>query len=319
MSKTVTISEQEAQQAVSIHIPSARSVKAQINYLDRSVDKPYLYINPPTNGEPANNHVYDSPCVNITDLRGTTPEERQKLGFTTEQAGFQIVDGFGSDAVAKDWAERKWDDEEWIQNTYYKDLDQLMKRELGVTSTFVFDHTIRKRRTKETEHIPDDPQNRKPVALAHCDQSRWAGENRIIKHLGEEVLQKVKNGELHAQLINVWRPLRGEAWDYPLAVADSRTVSRGTDGKPVDWRMSELRYPDWTGQTLMIHKNPDHRWYYYSGLPTDKTIFLKCYDSVTETRTPHTAFVDPSTPEDAEPRWSVEARVLTITDPKLKQ
>ncbi len=102
--------------------------------------------------------------------------------------------------------------------------------------------------------------------MAHSDQSRWAGENRILKHLGQETLDKVKKGELHAQLINLWRPLRGQAWDMPLAVADSRTVSRGENGKPKDWIESELRYPTWSGQTLAIYSNPEHRWYYYSGL-----------------------------------------------------
>ena len=38
------------------------------------------------------------------------------------------------------------------------------------------------------------------------------------------------------------------------------------------------------------------------------------YDSKTETRTPHTAFVDPTTRPDAQPRWSVEVRVLCFTE-----
>ncbi|PWN49676.1 hypothetical protein IE53DRAFT_369565 [Violaceomyces palustris] len=300
----------------------APTVKAKINYLDRSVEKPFLYLYPDRpEGEPENNFVYSSQEVQITDLRRTTPEERERSGFNTRQAGFQIVDGWGDQGgkTAKAWEERRWDEKGWIESEYYADIDLLMKRELGVTSTFIFDHTVRKRRSASDQHLPDDAENRKPVQQAHCDQSRKAGENRILKHLGEEVLEKVKRGELHAQLVNVWRPLRGEAWDTPLAFADSRTVSRGEDGKPLDWKPSELKYKTWSGETLAIHSNPDHRWYYYSGLPTSKSVFLKCYDSETETRTPHTAFEDPTTPEDSEPRWSIEVRVLAITDPKLKQ
>lgn len=106
----------------------------------------------------------------------------------------------------------------------------------------------------QDQHLPDDPNNRTPVQFAHSDQSRKAGENRILKHLGQETLDKVKKGELHAQLVNVWRPLRGPVKDFPLAVADSRTVSPGGNGKEPDWRASELRYKDWTGETLAVSR-----------------------------------------------------------------
>lgn len=300
-----------------LQIPGARKVAAKINYMSRTVEKPFTALYQPADGI-MNNHVYDTPTVEITDLRGTTVADRERLGFTTNEAGFEIIEGFSSPDTQKGWAEQKWEDSKWIESVYYADIDKIFKDKLGVTSTFIFDHTVRKRRPKEEEDLPETPDTRKPVPMAHSDQSRWAGENRIEKHLGKETLEKVKRGELHAQLINLWRPLRGQAWDFPLAVADSRTVSRGENGQPKDWVLTELKYPDWSGQTLSIHPNKDHRWYYYSGLETDKAILLKCYDSVDETRTPHTAFEDPTTPKDAEPRWSIEVRVLAITDPALK-
>jgi hypothetical protein len=116
-------------------------------------------------------------------------------------------------------------------------------------STFIFDHTVRK---SGTEHLPDTPQNRKPVPRAHCDQSRRAGETRIRKHLGDDVLARVQRGELHCQLVNVWRPLRGPVEEFPLAVADSRSVDRGEDGGKPDWIASELRYETWSGETLLV-------------------------------------------------------------------
>lgn len=303
---------------VTLEIPGARKVAAKINYMSRTVEKPFTALYQPSDGI-LNNHVYDSPTVNVTDLNGTTPADRERAGFNVREAGFEIIQGFGLSETEQGWAEHKWEDPKWIESAYYADVDRIFKDKLGVTSTFIFDHTVRKRRPKEEEELPETPDSRKPVPMAHSDQSRWAGENRIKKHLGEETLEKVKKGELHAQLINLWRPLRGKAWDMPLAVADSRTVSRGENGKPEDWIITELRYPDWTGQTLSIYSNPAHRWYYKSGLGTDEAILLKCYDSENEVRTPHTAFEDPTTPKDAEPRWSIEVRVLAVTDPSQKK
>lgn len=303
---------------VTLQIPGARKVPAKINYMSRTVEKPFTALYQPEDGI-LNNHVYDTPTVEITDLRGTSPSDRARAGFNVREAGFEVISGFGTSEAEQGWAEQKWDDPKWIETVYYADVDKVFKEKLGVTSTFIFDHTVRKRRPREEEDLPETPDSRKPVPMAHSDQSRWAGENRIQKHLGEETLERVKKGELHAQLINLWRPLRGKAWDMPLAFADSRTVSRGENGEPKDWITTELRYPTWTGETLSIYSNKAHRWYYKSGLSTDEAILLKCYDSVDETRTPHTAFEDPTTPKDAEPRWSIEVRVLAITDPAQKK
>ena len=315
---TITTQEQTSQSPITLQIPGTRKVRAKINYMSRTVEKPFTALYNPADGI-TNNHVYDSPTVEITDLAGTTAADRERAGFNVREAGFEIIQGFGLPSTEQAWAEQKWQDEKWIESEYYADVDRIFKDRLGVSSTFIFDHTVRKRRTKEEQELPDTAETRKPVPVAHSDQSRWAGENRILKHLGQETLERVKRGQLHAQLINLWRPLRGKAWDTPLAVADSRTVSRGENGKPKDWIVSELRYPTWTGETLSIYANPEHRWYYKSGLGTDEAILLKCYDSQTETRTPHTAFEDPTTPEDAEPRWSIEVRVLAITDPAFNK
>ncbi|PWN46371.1 hypothetical protein IE81DRAFT_6044 [Ceraceosorus guamensis] len=321
MSATTTTQTQSSAgpAAGTVSLAGLPKIKATIEYLDASIAKPYHRAHR-NEGEDLTNVVHESISVDVTDLASTTLSEREAFGLNTHGAGFEIVHGFGQQETETGWSEEKWNDEEWIKQAYYKDVDQLLKDNLAqrgqhVQSTFIFDHTIRKGQTK---HTPDDPFNRKPVAQAHCDQSRWSGENRIRKHLGDETLAKVKSGELAAQLINVWRPLRGPVEEDPLAVADSRTVGVHADGTS-DWVQADLIFKDWTGQFLLIHKNPVHRWYYHSSLKTDQAILLKCYDSETETRTPHTAIVDPTSPKGAKPRWSMEVRVLVLLDPKASQ
>jgi hypothetical protein len=46
-----------------------------------------------------------------------------------------------------------------------------------------------------------------------------------------------------------------------------------------------------------------------------EALLLKCYDSATDGRArfvPHTAFIDPTAPEDAPPRESIELRTLVF-------
>jgi len=289
-------------------LEKAGTVKGKLNFLDKSVTNPYYYAYSVPEGERTSNVVHVEQEVTFTDLNSISEEGRKELGFDTDHAGFELIRGFGKEATREEWQNERWEDEEWIKQVYYADVDALLKKHKGVTSTFVFDHTLRRRRTEENKNQPETPDARQPALFAHVDQSNWAGQNRVLKHLGPEAHEKLKRGEIRAQLINVWRPLRGPVLDHPLAVADFRSVEAS------DLVPSELRYPTWTGQTLAIYPNPAHRWYYARGMETEQVLFLKCYDSTDAVLTPHSAFVDPTTPVDAPPRWSIELRVLAITE-----
>jgi len=287
-------------------LENVHTIRAKLNYLDKTVTEPYYYSYAVPESERKTNVVIEEKEVTLTDLNSIPEEGRKELGFDTDHAGFELIRGFGKEATREDWANAKWEDEEWIKQVYYADVDALLKRLKGATYTFVFDHTIRKRKTEETKDLPEHI--RQPGLRVHVDQSNWAGQNRVLKHLGPEAHEKLKRGEIRAQLINVWRPLRGPVFDHPLAVADFRSVPLS------DLVPSELRYPTWTGQTLSIYPNPVHRWYYARGMEAEQALLLKCYDSTDAVLTPHSAFVDPTTPPDALPRWSIELRVLAITE-----
>ena len=78
---------------------------------------------------------------------------------------------------------------------------------------------------------------------------------------------------------------------------------------------SDLIYPNRNGETYSVKFNPDHRWFYFPEMTAGEALLLKCYDSATDGRArfaPHTAFVDPTTPEDAPPRESIELRTLVF-------
>ncbi|CAD6887305.1 unnamed protein product [Tilletia controversa] len=303
MSTTATLNENETASRSAF-----RTVQGEVNYLGDQVDAPFYELRTQFDG-PRDNHALEPHTVSILDLSASTSEQRKKVGYTVEEAGFEILDGWGDEGkTAPSWAAQKWDEPGWIEKEYYADVDALLKKHVGATSTFIFDHTVRKRRTEDQLHLPDTPDSRTPVSFVHSDQTKWAGENRVLKHLGQDVLDRVQSGKLRAQIINVWRPLRGTALDMPLAFSDSRSV------QPGDWVVNQLRYETWNGQTYMIHFNEGHKWYFYRGLPTNKAILLKCYDSTSSVRTPHTGFKDPGAPADAEPRWSIEVRAIVLTE-----
>jgi hypothetical protein len=78
---------------------------------------------------------------------------------------------------------------------------------------------------------------------------------------------------------------------------------------------SDLVYRDRVGETYGVAYNPAHRWYYAPDMQPTEALLLKCFDSKTDGTarfSPHTAFVDPTTPPDAAPRESIELRTLVF-------
>ena len=84
---------------------------------------------------------------------------------------------------------------------------------------------------------------------------------------------------------------------------------------PADLVPSDLVYQHRVGETYSVAYSPDHRWYYVPRMQADEALLIKCSDTATNVParfTPHSAFVDPTTPADAAPRESIEVRTLVF-------
>ncbi|KAI9691993.1 MAG: hypothetical protein M1820_009611 [Bogoriella megaspora] len=247
--------------------------------------------------------------------------------FTTDNSGFAV---YRSPAN-----EKSFTDDATVRNGYYAEVEALLRNRLpGVKKVVIFDHTIR-RRTKDAP--------RQPVQQVHVDQTPGASAARVRRHLPAEEAEELLKGRY--QIINVWRPIENPASDYPLAVVDWRSTL------PSDFIPVDLMYPkrvdsplndddrgreklpdpstydsaegyEVRGETLGVAPNPEHKFYYMKDMTPDEVMLLKCFDSRGEgmpggwegeaVRTPHTAFIDPSTPKDAPGRQSIEVRCLVF-------
>ncbi|BGP23184.1 7alpha-cephem-methoxylase P8 chain related protein [Rhodotorula toruloides] len=277
-------------------------------------EKPYqLQFPSPGPHLPSSNAITHSHRTPIHDLRPLIGTDAAR-GISTETTGFGILprERTGTHMTYEDWA-----DEEKVKGVYYHEVDELFKREFGATRTIIFDHTIRRTEPggKET---PDTASNRKPVAWVHVDQTPASGERRVHRHAGPDADRLLRG---RAQLINLWRPLRGPVLDVPLAICDARTLNSDTDlvqSRLVYPREGEGAQPE--GETLMVKWNQGHRWYYLSEMGPDEVLLLKCWEYSPQqgkvgTITPHTAFVDPryyGKKDGVQLRESIEVRVLVF-------
>ncbi|PSR97274.1 hypothetical protein PHLCEN_2v4337 [Hermanssonia centrifuga] len=272
---------------------SPRDVPTHLNYYSsRGNGAPYLYAYEPPAGEEPNNLGQDTQPVIIHDARG----KEEEYGLSLDTSGFQFVK---HTSVEKDFT-----DKAKIQEIYYKEVEELLKKQTGAKRVFIFDHTIRRR--PDSDKIIEGEPVRGPVESVHIDQTFDASIGRVHRHLGADAERLLKS---RVRLINVWRPIGNPVAHFPLAVSDWRTLDTEHDLVVV-----RLIYPDREGNTFGVKYNPNHRWYYLSDQTPEEVTLIKCYDSEVDRArlTPHTAFLDSTSPKDAPYRESIELRALVF-------
>jgi len=274
-------------------IESLPFVLGELNYLAPTDGKPRTYAFDPPTGEPKSTALPEPHQVPVFDGRSVSNS------FSLDREGFALV---RHPTSVRDF----YNDKE-IRQVYYPAAEAFIKATLRADRVVIFDHTVRRRVEGAADIRGGGP--RQPATRVHVDQTDTSGANRVREHLPLEADELLKG---RVQVINLWRPIRGPLRDTPLALCDAASVAVD------DLIASDLIYPNRNGETYSVKFNPNHRWFYFPEMTADEALLLKCYDSATDGRarfSPHTAFVDPTTPEDALPRESIELRTLVFHRP----
>jgi hypothetical protein len=191
-------------------IPSGE-VEAELFFYDGTSDNqaPYNIIKTPV---PDTNTLFATVKAPIHDFRGHESE------FSLDKQAFAGLSNVPA-------TEKEFTDEKRIEEIYYPEVEELVKKHLGpeVEEVVIFDNTVR-------NNSPDA--FRRPVPRVHIDQTAYAVEQRVKRHLSPERAQEVLSTGKRQRIINVWRPINGPVIDQPLALCDSRSV-REEDVLPV--------------------------------------------------------------------------------------
>ncbi|HEY2523948.1 MAG TPA: CmcJ/NvfI family oxidoreductase [Candidatus Binataceae bacterium] len=270
------------------------SVEAALNYLAETAEKPVTYMYKTENGAPQ--RTYHNVKHMMTILNGRAVDERVSL------------DGQGFALVHHPTAVANFYDEAEVRAVYYPEVERLVKQATGAVRVVVFDHNVR------CGPMAKEGRNgaREPVRFAHNDYTLKSGPQRVRDLLGAEAEALLKNRFV---FINVWRPIRGPVEEAPLAVCDAQSM------RLADFVATDLKYRDRTGEVYSVAFNPEHRWFYFPRMLREEALLLKCYDSAADGRarwTAHTAFDDPTSPPNAAPRESIEARTIAFFAPEKR-
>jgi hypothetical protein len=267
------------------------SVEARLGFTQRSGEILFAYAYDPPAGQPRSNIVLDEQAVPIADARPLAED----LDLDVE--GFAVVRH--RTAVGDFW------DEAQTMALGHPEAAEIVRAATGATRVVVFDHTLRRRLVGTEDRTAGAP--RQPATRVHVDQTVRSGPQRVRDLMGEQADDLLRR---RAAIINVWRPIGRPAVDWPLAVADARSI------EPADLIPSELRFQHRTGEIYGLAHNPAQRWFYVSNLQPDEALLIKCWDSdeAVARFAPHTGFEDPTTPPGTPPRESVEFRTIAFFD-----
>lgn len=278
----------------------ANSVQAVMNY---TVD----------NGKPAEYYFYEpDPGVELNPA-GTDPREvriwdawPERDHLSHDREGFELHE-FDPSFMA-------FDDDEKIKSRFYEQVTEFVKLHTGAHRVVVFDHTIRRRQPPEemvfsrpsTEFEQQTVVQRPAVLLVHSDYTVASGPQRVKDILPDESESLLKR---RVAFFNVWKPLYRKVEELPLAMLDAQTHIEE------DLVRMELKYRERTGEIYVMRHSPMHRWVYFPNMGNHHALLLKTYDSETDGRCRfmgHSAFEDPTSPQDAQKRESIEVRTMAF-------
>ena len=266
-------------------------VEGSFNYLADMPEKLSIYMYEPPAGVPARNSHGIRHLMRVYDGRAVLAQ------LSLDSEGFALT--HHESAVSNFY------DPKEVEAIYYPEVARVMKQATGATRVVVFDHNVRcapmAQRGENGAH--------EPVKFAHNDYTIKSGPQRVRDLVPDEADRLLKH---RFALINLWRPIRGPVEESPLAVCDAHSIAQR------DFVPTDLKYRDRTGEVYSLAFNPNHRWFYFPQMQKNEALLLKCYDSMEDGRarfSAHSAFDDPTSPPNAAPRESIEARTLVFFAP----
>jgi hypothetical protein len=265
----------------------SQSVRAEIEFLDPTVERPFAWAHDAPAGGPAATARFVSHVVGIEDVRGREPLNLDENGAALLYAPTRV---------------RRFGDEAHVRARYYRESAEIIQAAVGADQVVVFDHNVR-----HGNALPRTTGRRdlgRPVHHAHSDYTPRSALERLRRELGAQAEKRLSR----YMQINLWRPIREPVRDAPLALCDGASV------RPRALRRVELRYPERRGEIYYLVHEPAQRWYFASDMRVDEVWLFKNFDSASPGRSrvaPHSAFTD-ARHSGAPPRESIEARALAI-------
>lgn len=234
-------------------------------------------------------------------------------------------------------------DQESIVSSYFPHCEDIVQAATGATLVAAFDYNVRSAAgCRAGRRLEGGSQVQDPAPIVHGDYTHASAPRRVAMlakppklndvlrgRLGErpllsqQVADDIASGKRRFGIVNVWRPITPQPVQLsPLACCDAASTDIG------DLVTFEIHYADRVGENYFARPSPRHRWLYFPHMANDEAMLIKQWDSagdLARRRAPdapdatgestfalHSAFADPTSPEGAPDRESIEVRCLVV-------
>jgi hypothetical protein len=217
-----------------------------------------------------------------------------------------------------------WDDADEVIERHHPEVVEMMTAELGCDAVLIYPAQIHSPQVAAVGGKGFDP-----AEVAHSEYTeRYQAMLRTPRHpyLGTLAPSMKVAGVTSADVANatrvatlqLWRNIGESAPQTPLAFCDARTVDRA---ELRNHQIDEYQGVEAQFETFLVDppakRNKDRRWYTFPELTSDEIVLFRTYDSErAATRmpfwTPHTAFVDPTAEDGAQPARGVELKAICL-------
>ncbi len=271
------------------------TVRATVNYAAAMDARPKFHAQ----DHGRDNLVFDPHVVEIADAR------RFASAPSLDREGITLVD--------HRTAVKNFRDPDEVRSVYLPELEQLVRDVTGATSVIMLPGGGFVRYAERSPHFGTG-ENTQPARFPHIDWTENTAPGLIDSPFGTKKVDLRPGQRLEGY--NIWRAISEPPQDVPLAVCDSRSITKDElvyadgvydFGEPSTW---------WESEAFLLKHSPNHRWLYYRDMRPDEALIFRSYDNGAEWRAgiPHTAFDAPDCPPDAPGRMSIEARAIAVFD-----
>ena len=240
-------------------------------------------------------------------------------------------------------------DQQRVLQDYYPECESIVQKATSATHVFAFDHNVRSGHKEDQKQTENSQAVQQPIQYVHGDYTLASAPQRLLdlatpprtndtlrsilgddeSLLTNDLVSHVFDNNKRFSIINVWRNIASSpVLSNPLALCDGQSMSQD------DLVVFEVRYADRIGENYFAKHSPSHQWWYYPKMTRDEVILIKQWDStgvINDLGNPnteqnsvpkntsckfslHSAFADPTTPQEAPERQSIEVRCMALFD-----
>ena len=262
-------------------------MKAILRYLIATGEKPVYFAS--TGGAQAQLKIsaqFEEREVSINNARELSPAATLDAeGFTLASLATKVADFYQFDSY---------------RDMYEVEITETLLQHSGAFRALIFDHTLR----SDSPQVREQYKLREPASVIHNDYTDASAEKRLRDLVPPSEAEQCLRSRF--SIVNVWRTINRPVESSPLTCCDARSIAA------TDLVASERRAKERIGELQLVSWNPAHRWYWFPKLQKNEAVLIKTFDSSTQVarRSIHSAFVNSSAPENANPRESIESRAL---------